>query len=177
MYQQNQAVRGYAGGYGASAIDARAKFIVRTYNHLFGAIALFALLEIGLFSSGLAPAIALPMLQHWWVVIGGFMVVGWLATHTAHTATSTPAQYLALAGYVFAEAIVFAPMLYIAEQVAPGALQSASLTTFLGFAALTAIAFVSKKDFSFLRTFLFWGMAVAMLLMVVRRERARIWIS
>lgn len=166
MYQQNPAMRAYAGDYGTSAIDARAKFIVRTYNHLFGAIALFALLEIGMFTTGIAESIAMPMLRHWWLVIGGLMVVGWLASRTAHTATTMPAQYLALAGYVFAEAIMFAPMLYIAERVAPGALQSASLVTFLGFAGLTAIAFVTKKDFSFLRTFLMWGGVVALLLIV-----------
>lgn len=156
-------MRGYA-GYGASAVDARAKFIVRTYNHLFGAIALFALLEIGLFASGVAPAIAAAMTRSWWLVLGGFMLVGWLASRTAHTATSKAAQYAALIGFVFAEAIVFLPLLYIADMRAPGALQSAALTTFIGFAALTAIAFVSKKDFSFLRTFLMWGSVVALLL-------------
>jgi FtsH-binding integral membrane protein len=155
MYQQNPAMRAYAGGYGSTAVDARAKFIVRTYNHLFGAIALFTLLEIGLFTTGIAPAIARPMMSHWWAVIAGLMLVGWLASRTAHTAASLPAQYLALAGYVFAEAIMFAPLLYIAKVVAPGALQSA---------ALTAIAFVSKKDFSFLRTVLMWGGVVALLL-------------
>lgn len=164
MYQQNTAtMRGYA-GYGASAVDARAKFIVRTYNHLFGAIALFALLEIGLFASGVAPAIAFAMTRSWWLVLGGFMLVGWLASRTAHTATSKPAQYAALVGFVFAEAIVFLPLLYIANEQAPGALQSAALTTFVGFGGLTAIAFVSKKDFSFLRTFLMWGSVVALML-------------
>lgn len=164
MYQQNTAaVRGYA-GYGASDVDARAKFIVRTYNHLFGAIALFALLEVGLFASGIAPAITVAMTRSWWLVLGAFMLVGWLASRTAHNATSLGAQYAALVGYVFAEAIVFLPLLYIAELKAPGALQSAALTTFLGFAALTAIAFVSKKDFSFLRTFLMWGSVVALIL-------------
>lgn len=166
MYQQQATpLRGYA-GYGSNAIDARAKFIVRTYNHLFGAIALFALIEVGLFATGVAPAIAMVMTRSWWLVLGAFMLVGWLATRTAHSATSLGAQYAALVGYVFAEAIVFTPLLVIAEMTAPGALQSAALTTFVGFAALTAIAFVSKKDFSFLRTFLMWGGVVALLLIV-----------
>jgi len=164
MYQQNEAtMRGYA-GYGASSIDARAKFIVRTYNHLFGAIALFTVLEIGLFASGIAPAIAMAMTRSWWLVLGAFMLVGWLASHTAHTTTSVAGQYAALVGYVFAEAIVFLPLLYMAQQVAPGALQSAATVTFIGFGALTAIAFISKRDFSFLRTFLYWGSIVALLL-------------
>ena len=41
-----------------AAVDSRARFIVRTYNHLFGAIVLFTLLEIGLFKSGMADVIA-----------------------------------------------------------------------------------------------------------------------
>jgi uncharacterized protein len=168
MYQQNATtLRGYAGyGSSAAAIDARARFIVRTYNHLFGAIALFALIEIGLFATGIAPAITMAMSRSWFLVLGGFMIVGWLASRTAHTTTSVPAQYAALAGYVFAEALMFVPLLVIAEMKAPGALQSAALTTFIGFAALTAIAFVSKKDFSFLGTFLRWGFVVALLLIV-----------
>lgn len=164
MYQQNATpMRGYA-GYGTAAIDARAKFIVRTYNHLFGAIALFALIEIGLFATGIAPAIAMAMSQSWLLVMGGFMIVGWLASRTAHNSVSVPAQYAALVGFVFAEAIVFVPLLYIAETRAPGALVSAATTTFVGFGALTAIAFISKKDFSFLGTFLRWGFVVALLL-------------
>jgi len=92
------------------------------------------------------------------------MLVGWMASRTAHQSVSLPAQYAALAGYVFAEAIVFVPLLFIAETRAPGALQAAATTTFVGFGALTAIAFISKKDFSFLRTFLYWGSIVALLL-------------
>ena len=164
MYQQN-AMRGYA-DQGASALDARAKFIVRTYNHLFGAIALFAILEIGMFATGIAPAIAGAMASSWLLVLGGFMVVGWLASRTAHNSTSRPAQYAALVGFVFAESILFVPLLYVAETQAPGALQSAAVTTFVGFGALTAIAFISKKDFSFLRVFLMWGGVVALLLVV-----------
>ncbi|HEY5960287.1 MAG TPA: Bax inhibitor-1 family protein [Polyangiaceae bacterium] len=164
MYQQNAtSLRGYAGA-GSNAVDARARFIVRTYNHLFGAIALFALIEVGLFATGIAPAIAMAMSRSWFLVLGGFMLVGWLASRTAHTATSVGAQYAALVGFVFAEALMFTPLLVIAEMNAPGALQSAALTTFVGFAALTAIAFVSKRDFSFLRTFLYWGSVVALLL-------------
>lgn len=166
MYQQNATpLRGYA-GYGTNAIDARAKFIVRTYNHLFGAIALFALIEIGLFATGLAPAIAMLLSRSWWIVLGAFMLVGWMASRTAHSATSLPAQYAALGGFVFVEALIFTPLLVIAEMTAPGALPSAALTTFVGFAALTGIAFVSKRDFSFLRTFLQWGAIVALLAIV-----------
>lgn len=148
-----------------STADSRARFIVQTYNHLFGAIALFTLIEIGLFTSGLAPVIAAGMLgTSWLLVLGGFVLVSWLASRAAHTAQSRAVQYVALAGFVAAEAIVFVPLLVIAQARAPGALQSASLVTFVGFAALTAIAFKTRKDFSFLGGFLRWGGIVALLL-------------
>jgi len=164
MFQPNASVRGY-GSIGKSYVDERAAFIVKTYNHLFGAMALFALIEVGLFTSGIADAIAAAMLGHsWLLVMGGFMVVGWLASHTAHTARSLGAQYAALAGYVFAEAIVFVPLLFIANQVAPGAIKSAAVVTLLGFGGLTAVAFTTKKDFSFLGGFLRWGGIMALVL-------------
>jgi hypothetical protein len=148
--------------------EAREKFIVRTYNHLFGAIVLFALIEIGLFTSGAALPIAEAMLGgSWLLVLGGFMVVSWLASRVAHTSTSKTSQYLALGGFVVAEAIIFVPLLYIADRYAPGAIQSAALTTMLGFAALTGVAFYTRKDFSFLRGLLTWGFVLAMVAIVV----------
>ena len=47
----------YAGSYqGQSALDRRSQFIVRTYNHLFGAIVAFALIEVALFQLGVGQA-------------------------------------------------------------------------------------------------------------------------
>ena len=57
-------------------------------------------------------------------------------------------------------------MLYIADQVAPGAIQSAGLLTVVGFAGLTAIAFTTRKDFSFLNALLRWAFIVALLAIV-----------
>ena len=133
-----------------SAVDSRARFIVRTYNHLFGAIVLFTLLEIALFQTGMADVIAPALGSSWLLVLGGFMIVSWLASRVAHSAGSLFAQYLALGLFVAAEAIVFVPLLFMANRFAPGAIQSAGLVTMLGFAGLTAVAFVSRKDFSFL---------------------------
>jgi uncharacterized protein len=151
----------------SSAVDARARFIVRTYNHLFGAILLFTLIEIGLFTSGLAETIAIAFSGvSWLLVLGGFILVSWLASRFAHTAESKPVQYLALGGFVLAEAIIFVPLLYIAQLRAPGAIQSAGLVTMVGFAGLTAIAFISKKDFSFLGAILKWAGICALLMIV-----------
>jgi FtsH-binding integral membrane protein len=67
---------------------------------------------------------------------------------------------------VVAEAIIFVPLLMIAQIKAPGAIQSAAIVTMLGFAGLTAIAFISKKDFSFLGAILKWAGLCAILLIV-----------
>ena len=148
-------------------VNRRATFVSRTYGHLTGAIFLFTLIQIALFQSGAAERIAQALLGvSWLVVLGGFMIVGWLASHAAHRSMSLPSQYLALVAFVAAQAIIFVPLLYIADQVAPGAISSAAAVTFVGFGALTAVAFITRKDFSFLRGLLYWGFIVALILIV-----------
>lgn len=147
--------------------NSRGRFISRAYNHLFGAIVAFVLIEVFLFKSGMAESIASVLLSgSWLLVLGGFMVVSWVARSVAHKSSSTAAHYAALAGYVVAEAIIFVPLLYIADKVAPGAIASAAVVTFLGFVGLSLVAFMTRKDFSFLRGILFWGGILALVLIV-----------
>lgn len=151
----------------AVGVSTRETFIARTYTHLLGAIAFFLAIEVALFQSGLAFSIARGMLSvNWLLVLGAFVIVSWLASSVAATATSLPAQYAALGGFVAAEAVIFVPMLYIANAVAPGAIQSAGLLTAIGFGGLTAIAFATRKDFSFLGGLLRWAFVVALLAIV-----------
>src|SRR5689334_1236615 len=132
--------------------NSRGRFISRTYNHLFLAISAFTLVEIAIFKSGIAETMARAMLgTSWLLVLGGFMLVSWLARGVAHRASSKPAQYAALAGYVLAQAVIFVPLLYVADRYAPGAITSAAAITFLAFTALTLVVFFTRKDFSFLR--------------------------
>src|SRR5262245_20814767 len=130
QYQQWQAVGERARAREALA-GSREKFIVRTYNHLFLAIMAFALIEVALFYTGMAARIAMAMLgTSWLLVLGGFVVVSWIASHVAHRSDSLPKQYAALAAFVGAEALIFVPLLYIAERYAPGAIRSAAIVTF-----------------------------------------------
>ena len=148
-------------------VDTRATFITRTYNHLMGAIVAFTLLEVWLFSSGMAEPIAQAMMSgSWLLVLGAFMLVSWMATRAAHTSTSLGAQYAALGAMVVAYGILFVPMLYLADAQAPGTIQSAAIVTLLGFAGLTAVAFTTRKDFSFLAGMLRWGGIVALVAIV-----------
>lgn len=147
--------------------ETRATFITRTYLHLFGAILAFTLLEMAYFTSGLALPMAQAMLSRsWLLVLGGFVLVSWLATRVAHVAEAPAAQYAALAGYVIAESIIFVPLLLIAQIAAPGAIQSAALVTLFGFTGLTVVVYSTRRDFSFLGTLLGWCGVVALLLVV-----------
>jgi FtsH-binding integral membrane protein len=151
----------------AVGVSTRATFITRTYTHLMIAIAVFLGIEVVLFETGAAESIARAMLStNWLLVLGAFIIVSWLASSVAASAASLPAQYAALFGFVAAEAFIFVPMLYIANAMAPGAIQSAGLLTAIGFAGLTAIAFTTRKDFSFLGGLLRWSFVVALLAIV-----------
>ncbi|MEM7015478.1 MAG: Bax inhibitor-1 family protein, partial [Verrucomicrobiota bacterium] len=147
--------------------NTRARFITRTYLHLFGAIIAFTGIEIWLFSSGLAEQIARALMGvSWLLVLGGFVLISWLASKIAHSAQSKGAQYLALGGFIIAEAIIFIPLLYIAAESAPGVIQSAASVTLIGFIILTMIAMITRKDFSFLRGILMWGGIIALVAIV-----------
>lgn len=158
-------IYGYQGASTAERdyVEERARFLTRTYNHLFGAMAAFAAIEAALFATGLAPVIAGALLgTSWLLVLGGFVVVSWLASRVAHRAESKLAQYAALGGFVVAEAILFVPLLVLANHFAPGAIASAGLVTIVGFAALTGVVLWSRRDFSFLGTLLTWGGVMAL---------------
>lgn len=148
-------------------VTERAVFIARTYSHLFGAIVGFTALEVFLFRSGIAEPIAQALLSvNWLLVLGAFILVSWLASRVAARAESPGTQYAALVGFVVAEAVIFVPLLFVANFYAPGAIQSAATMTLLGFTGLTAVAFVTRSDFSFLRGLVMWGVVVALLLIV-----------
>lgn len=152
---------------GQRTTTVRAEFITRTYNHLLASIVVFTLIEYGLFASGLAESIAAVMLQgSWLLVLGAFMIVSWFASRVAATSESMPSQYLALGAFVVAEALIFVPLLFIANRVAPGVITSAALVTLAGFGGLTAVAFITRKDFSFLGAFLRWAFVLALVAIV-----------
>ena len=149
------------------ALGDRSLFLVRTYAHLLGAVIAFVFLELFYFSTGLAEAIAEPLLSvNWLLVLGGFIVVSWIARGFATKATSQAAQYGGLGLYVLAESILFLPLLFVAESYAPGAIRSAATLTVLAFVGLTAIVFRSGKDFAFLAGLLRWAGVLALIAIV-----------
>ena len=140
----------------------RSEFINKTYGHLLAAIFLFAGIEWWVFQTPYAEQLAVFMLQKSWLaVLGGFIVVSWIATHVAHNVESKGAQYAALLGFVIAEAIIFIPMFFIALAFDPAIIQNAVMVTLGAFVVLSAVAMFSGRDFSFLRSFLMWGGVIA----------------
>jgi hypothetical protein len=149
----------YSNAYGVSAAEApaaaRAEFIKKTYLHLAGAVMAFIGLEAALVMSPLGAVIARGMLGSrfgWFLVLGAFMLVSYVANKWAASAQSKGMQYAGLGLYVVAEAIIFVPLLYVAANFGgPNIIPQAGIYTALLFTGLTATVFFTRKDFSFLR--------------------------
>lgn len=140
----------------------RSTFIWKCYAHVVVAILAFAAIEVYLFDSGIAYAIAAPMAGNWLMVIGAFMLASWGASHVAHRIESKNAQYAAFAFFIVVEALIFVPMLVMAMEKEPGIIDSAAGVTILGCVGLIATAMITRKDFSFLRGMLVWVGILAM---------------
>ncbi len=145
--------------------SARGRYITRVYGHLFGAVVALVALEIALFRSGLAARISAAFGQvSWALVLGAFLVIAWLASRMAWRLDSLAGQYAGLGVYIVAKGLIMVPLLYHADRLAPGVIEQAAQMTVAGFAGLTVVAFVSRRDFSFLRPFLIWGGFLALLM-------------
>jgi FtsH-binding integral membrane protein len=146
-------------------VDERTDFIRKTYLHLAGAVFAFAGLEAVLINiPGLADrylGLIGTSRYGWPLVVGAFVLVSYIADKWARSSTSAAMQYLGLGLYVAAEAVLFVPLLYLATQIDEEIIPISGLVTLLVFTGLTAIVFLSGKDFSFLRTALWLGGLVA----------------
>ena len=140
-----------------ASVDERASFIVKTYLHLVAAIFVFVALEAVIFLSGanmvfMQLLASLPPNFAWLIVLGGFIGVGFVANRWARQATSPGLAYAGLGLYVFAEAIIFIPLLtYAVYFSSPEVLPTAAVVTLVIFGGLTGIVLLTRKDFSFLR--------------------------
>ena len=99
----------------------------------------------------------------WLVVLAVFMGVSYVANRLALSDSSQQMQYLGLGLFVIAEAIIFLPLLFIATFYAgPGLIPTAGLMTLLLVGGITATVFITKKDFSFMGSFLSIGGFIAL---------------
>ncbi|MGB5637046.1 MAG: Bax inhibitor-1 family protein [Waterburya sp.] len=149
----------------------RLKFIRNTYTHLAGAIAAFILVEFILFQTGIASGITGFIYENrfgWLMILGGFSLLGYLSRGLIAKADDVGTQYAGLGIYVVGEALIFAPILYIAAYYAndPNLIPMAAILTLMMLVGITTIAFTSGKDFSFLGNFLRVGGFIALGLIV-----------
>lgn len=144
----------------------RAIFIQKTYLHLAGAIGAFILVEFLLFQSGIAAAITQFVAGNrfgFLLILGAFSLLGWMSRGLATKADQVGTQYAGLGIYVVAQALIFAPLLYIAASFSDAnVIPTAAMLTLAMFGGLTAIAFTTRKDFSFLGGILKIGSFVAL---------------
>lgn len=139
-----------------ASAEVRAAFYRKTYLHLALAFLAFIGVEVVFLSTPAIVNIGLAMTQGWtWMaVLLGFMFVTNMAENWAVRTDSRPMQYAGFGLYILAEAFIFIPMLYIAIGISEdGSLlwKALSVTVAL-FVGLSAVVFVTKKDFSFLRS-------------------------
>ncbi|MCM1981850.1 Bax inhibitor-1/YccA family protein [Lyngbya confervoides] len=149
----------------------RAQFIQKTYLHLAGAVGAFILVEIMLFQLGIAEGllnfISAGGQWMWLGILGGFALLGWFSRSLAAKADDVNTQYAGLGLYVIAEALIFAPLLYIAAYFSdPTVLPTAAILTLLLFAGLTTVALTTRTDFTFLGGILKIGGFVALGLII-----------
>ena len=151
--------------------DTRATFLVKVYQHLGLALGAFLVFEYLLFSFGFAKKMGVFISGSpgsWLLIMGGFMIVQAIASRSAHKVGNSGIQYAALFGLAVAEALIFAPILWFAFQGSgTNTVVNAAIVTVVGFAGLSVVAFLTRKDLSFLRPILMWASFAAIGLIVV----------
>jgi hypothetical protein len=173
-FAQSSSARPIEGAVATMGVSDRVTFLRKTYAHLGVALIAFAVLTAGIIR--LAPetslrfsAWALGGRLNWLVVMGLFILVGYIAEHLARSSTSRGVQYAGLAIGVTSWSLLLQPILWVLflrfgnpEMVrvsgaglltgqAASILMQAVVITLAIFIGLTATVFITKKDFSFMR--------------------------
>ena len=142
-----------------STDSERAVFYRKTYTHVALALLAFILVETALLR-WVPEELILAMFGGkfiWLFIIGGFWLGSMLANKWAHSLSRTT-QYIGLGLYVLLEAVIFLPLIYIAlAYTGTEVLSQAAIVTLSLFGGLTAVVFMTRLDFSFLRSVLVIG--------------------
>lgn len=155
----------------ASETD-RATFVGLVYQHVAAAVAAFVAFEVIFFVTGLAQAMEdfffAGSSGRWFLMLGLVMGIQWFAGNAATDLTNPSRQYLGLFGSAFGQALIFAPFLSFVFNTTDGGatVAQAAILTLIGFAMLTGIGLFTRKDLSFLRPIVMWGMGLALLAIV-----------
>ncbi len=146
-------------------------FYKKTYSHVAGGVLIFILFEYLLLQSETIVEFMMSMTSgfKWLIMLGGFMFITNYAEKMTLKTPDKNTQYLAFGLYILAEAFIFVPLIYIAAfymESGPEILNQAAIVTLALFTGLSAIVFVTKKDFSFLKAGLTVGFFIAIGLII-----------
>ncbi len=132
----------------------QAEFYRKTYLHVAFAILAFMIVETLLLN--LVPDSLIMMMvgnKFGWLFILGLFWLGSSMSDKLVFAETKEKQYMGLGLYVLLEAIIFLPLIFMATATAgTSVITQAALITLFMFGGLTAVVFLTKTDFSFLRT-------------------------
>ncbi|HSD90208.1 MAG TPA: Bax inhibitor-1 family protein [Kofleriaceae bacterium] len=168
--------RPIAGAVATLGVSDRVTFLRRTYGLLGIALVGFALLTGCMMAFASTTSLKFSMWAltgrlTWLLVMGLFMVIGYVAQRLALSQTSRGLQLLGLGLAVLAESIILQPLLWFvllkfgsdAQRIqiltgqfvmsgqAGNIIMESVVITLSIFVGLTAVVFISKKDFSFMR--------------------------
>lgn len=149
----------------------RVAFYKKTYAHVAIGVLIFIIFEYLLLQSETIVTFALSMTEgfKWLLMLGGFMLVTTYAERMTMKTQDKNTQYLAFGLYILAQAFIFVPLIYIAAfymESGPEILNQAAIVTLSLFTGLSAVVFLTKKDFSFLKTGLTIGFFIAIGLII-----------
>ena len=168
-------------------VSDRVAFLRKTYGLLGVALIAFAVITGGMMrfmpdTSWAFSSWAFTGRWNWLLVMGLFMLVGYIAERLARSETSRGLQFVGLGVFVFAEAMLLQPILWILmirfggdaglvvangnvpalTGQAASILMQAIVITLSIFVGLTLTVFLTKKDFSFMRGVLAIGAFAAL---------------
>ncbi|MFT3693139.1 MAG: Bax inhibitor-1 family protein [Kofleriaceae bacterium] len=171
--------RPIAGAVATQGVSDRVAFLRKTYSILSVALIAFAAITAGIIkympdTSLKFSAWALQGRLNWIMVIVAFMAIGWVAQRLAMSERSQGLQFFGLGVAVFAQAIILQPLIWVlmyrfGSHAASGEVAvdmtgkaasimgQAVVITLAIFIGLTLTVFVTRKDFSFMRS----GLAMA----------------
>jgi FtsH-binding integral membrane protein len=139
--------------------EERATLVRRTYSLVFASI----LVTIGGTAFAMTqPSMMNAVLAHPWIMLACVFIplIGAQVTRN-----SFPQNIGFVFMFTFAEGLYVAPFIAAAEAASPGIASQAAILTFSAFGALTAYAFVSRRDFSGWWSFLVTGVVVLIVTM------------
>lgn len=146
--------------------DVRADFVVRVYQHVLLAVGAFVAFETVLFMTGIAEKFGEFVFggggMTWLVILGGFMLGQFIVAQSVSNMDNPNVQYAGLFGSAALYSVLFSPILWYSFRDGSQDVVMAAVVTAVGFAGLTVIGFVTRKDLSFMRPLIMWASFAAM---------------